>query len=315
MSASYGYFNRYEQLTSCRVASASNLTVSYYNGPNNNGIGATLTNAGSQAALSIDSITLNINDRVLVSAQTTGLQNGIYVVQALGSSSSNWVMVRAQDFQSGAQLATGMFCPIEAGAIGAGAFYTLVEPLPTSIGVSNVVFQGHGATSDVSFVGTPVVNNLPVVVDLFGNIGDSGIASNEVLQSSFASPDVNANIVIATTGSLTNTQIIAGSALFTPTGSKTYRIVSLILNVTTSFSGGSNNSALIIDIGSTDIITATNTAIKATAQSYQLGQSGFTWTGANANITAANPLKLKADASSDYSGGLATIQYSLVRTA
>jgi len=57
---------------SCRVATTAELTATFvYNGTGNNGVGDTLTNAGSQAALSIDGIELILNDRVLVKDQTT----------------------------------------------------------------------------------------------------------------------------------------------------------------------------------------------------------------------------------------------------
>ena len=51
-------FKHFEFKNSCRIATTSNLTVSYSN--ESSGVGATLTNAGAQAALNIDST--NIKD-------------------------------------------------------------------------------------------------------------------------------------------------------------------------------------------------------------------------------------------------------------
>lgn len=77
------------------VATTGNLTATYNNGTA--GVGATLTNSGAQAALSVDGVALATNDRVLVWQQTTGLQNGVYVVTAVGSGSTNWVLTRSSD--------------------------------------------------------------------------------------------------------------------------------------------------------------------------------------------------------------------------
>jgi hypothetical protein len=77
------------------VATTGNLTATYNNG--SSGVGATLTNSGAQAALSVDGVALATNDRVLVWQQTTGLQNGVYVVTTVGSGSTNWVLTRSAD--------------------------------------------------------------------------------------------------------------------------------------------------------------------------------------------------------------------------
>jgi hypothetical protein len=77
------------------VATTGNLTATYNNGAS--GVGATLTNSGTQVALSIDGVALAASDRVLVWQQTTGLQNGIYVVTTVGSGSTNWVLTRSSD--------------------------------------------------------------------------------------------------------------------------------------------------------------------------------------------------------------------------
>jgi hypothetical protein len=77
------------------VATTGNLTATYSNGAS--GVGATLTNSGAQAALSIDGVSMATNDRVLVWQQTTGLQNGVYVVTTVGSGSTNWVLTRSSD--------------------------------------------------------------------------------------------------------------------------------------------------------------------------------------------------------------------------
>jgi len=78
-------------------------TVTYNNGTS--GVGATITNAGTQAALAIDGYTFTATDvtnatRVMVKNQSSGLQNGIYVVTNQGSGSTNWVLTRSTDFNT-----------------------------------------------------------------------------------------------------------------------------------------------------------------------------------------------------------------------
>jgi len=77
------------------VATTGNLTATYSNGTA--GVGATLTNSGTQVALSVDGVSMAVNDRVLVWQQTTGTQNGVYVVTTVGSGATNWVLTRSAD--------------------------------------------------------------------------------------------------------------------------------------------------------------------------------------------------------------------------
>lgn len=87
--------NGFHVHTPVLVATTGNLTATYNNGTS--GVGATLTNSGAQAALSVDGVSLSVNDRVLVWQQTTGTQNGVYVVTTVGDGSTNWVLTRAAD--------------------------------------------------------------------------------------------------------------------------------------------------------------------------------------------------------------------------
>lgn len=87
--------NGFHVHTPVLVATTGNLTATYNNGTS--GVGATLTNSGTQVALSIDGVSLSVADRVLVWQQTTGTQNGVYVVTTVGSGSTNWVLTRSSD--------------------------------------------------------------------------------------------------------------------------------------------------------------------------------------------------------------------------
>lgn len=153
-------------LTPVRLVSTSNIAGTYYNGPNNNGVGATLTVAAS--SLTIDSVVCAVGDRVLLHTQTTTYQQGIYIVKSIDSTV---VLERAEDQQSLEQLKAGEYVAVGAGSVNAGNFYTLVEPLPTAIGVDAIVFNADPSAGGVSFSGgASTANAIPVFSDTSGNI-------------------------------------------------------------------------------------------------------------------------------------------------
>jgi hypothetical protein len=126
--------------TPCRVLDTSNLAGTYFQPIANSGIGATLSNNGSLAALVIDSVTLNQGDAVCLSAQSAPAQNGLYEVLNPGSTSIAWVLIRRSDMQTGGQLRGGMHAPIGAGTANAGKFAVLVETLPNVFGTDAITF-------------------------------------------------------------------------------------------------------------------------------------------------------------------------------
>jgi hypothetical protein len=154
-------------LTPVRVAATSNVVGTYSNGPNNNGVGATLTIAAS--SLTIDSVVLNVSDRVLLTDQSTSLQNGIYEVLSIGATV---VLQRSADFQNIEQIQTGQYVSVKGGSVNAGSFFTLIEPRPQTIGVSAIVFSTDPASgAAVTFSGGPsVANAIPVFSNTAGDI-------------------------------------------------------------------------------------------------------------------------------------------------
>lgn len=95
------------------AATTANLVATYSNGTS--GVGATLTNNDTQAALVIDGVTLSVSDRVLIKNQSTASQNGIYTVTDTGSVSTNWVLTRATDFDTSAEIQGGDFVFVTGG--------------------------------------------------------------------------------------------------------------------------------------------------------------------------------------------------------
>ena len=133
-----------------RVESPTALTVTYNNGTS--GVGATLTNAGTQAALVIDGVTLSVSDRVLIYTQTDATQNGVYTVTDVGSASTNWVMTRATDADSyGASdpdaLGQGDAFFVLEGDTGAGELYVMNTEGTITFGTTNITFTQVASTA------------------------------------------------------------------------------------------------------------------------------------------------------------------------
>ena len=131
-----------------RAATTSALTVVYDNGTS--GVGATLTNAGAQTALVIDGVTLVATNRVLVKDQVSTFQNGIYTVTNVGTSSTNWVLTRATDYDSSSEVVYHGVVLINQGATYAGLLYQEISPGPFVIGSSAITFAQFTSQS-ISF--------------------------------------------------------------------------------------------------------------------------------------------------------------------
>ena len=131
---------------SVKAASTTALTVTYSNG--SSGVGATLTNAGTQAALTLDSIALSVADRVLIKNQASALQNGVYTVTTVGTVSTNWVLTRATDFDNspGTEVGPGIFFFVEQGTTQADNGYVITSDAAITIGTTAIDFvQFSGA--------------------------------------------------------------------------------------------------------------------------------------------------------------------------
>jgi hypothetical protein len=122
----------------------------------NGGVGATLTNSGTNIALTIDSVLMTVGARVLVIGQTNQFENGIYEVTTVGVADIPgpgvpWVLTRASDGDSyqpasATSLCVGSYFFITQGTDYAGSSFTLTEPTgDIQIGISNIIFTQFSA--------------------------------------------------------------------------------------------------------------------------------------------------------------------------
>jgi hypothetical protein len=205
-----------------RVESPINLNATYNNGTD--GVGATLTNAGAQAALVIDGVTLSATDRVLVYEQTNQTQNGVYVVTNVGSGASNWILTRSDDtdtygLTSPNTLGEGSTFFVQQGDTGAGETYTCNTVGTITFGTTNITFvqisasQIYSAGTGLSLTNTTFsLTNTAVTAATYGNDGAvSQIAVNAQGQITSAS-NVSINASSISVGTLANGRTTAASA-------------------------------------------------------------------------------------------------------
>jgi hypothetical protein len=178
------------------VPAANQVTLSLsYNGPEittftngtgltigglvNAGVGATLTNAGANAAIQIDGVTLSATNRVLVYNQANAAHNGVYTVTTVGDGSTPWVLTRATNENtykpdSITGLGQGDYFFVQEGLTGAGESYVLTTNNPIIIGTTNLTFtqfsasQVYSAGTGLTLTGTQFSLTSPVLTSLGG---------------------------------------------------------------------------------------------------------------------------------------------------
>lgn len=129
---------------SCRVSTTVNIPGSSYSS-------ATKTIAGSvggDGTLVLDGVTVAMGDRVLVKDQTDRTQNGIYTVTRAGSMYLQYILTRAEDFDTSAEASPGSFTFIEEGTTNADTGWVMKSDQVIALDTSNIdwiQFSGAGS--------------------------------------------------------------------------------------------------------------------------------------------------------------------------
>jgi hypothetical protein len=198
------------------VPAANQVTLSLsYNGPElttltdgtgltigglvNAGVGATLTNAGTKAAIQIDGVTLSVSNRVLVYNQANAAHNGVYTVTTVGTpdpGGTDWVLTRTTDADtfrpdSTTGLGQGDYFFVQEGSTGAGESYVLTTANPLIIGTTNLTFtqfsasQVYSAGTGLTLSGTQFSLTTPVAV-ANGGTGLSSYTAGDLITATGA---------------------------------------------------------------------------------------------------------------------------------
>jgi hypothetical protein len=254
-----------------RVESPIDLNATYNNGTA--GVGATLTNAGTQVALVIDGVTLSVADRVLIYEQTDQTENGVYVVTDVGSGATNWVLTRASDadtyvVDSPNGLSEGSTFFVREGTTGAGETYTCNTTGVITFGTTNITFaqissaQIYSAGTGLTLSGTQF-----------------SIANTAVTPTSYGSASAVGTFTVNAQGQLTNavnTPIAIGAAAVSGLAASATTDTTNANNITSGSLGTSRLSGSYTGITGVGALAAGSLASGFTAVSAPLGGTGQT---------------------------------------
>jgi hypothetical protein len=246
-----------------RVESPINLNATYNNGTA--GVGATLTNAGTQAALVIDGVTVIVADRVLIYQQTNPVQNGIYVVTNVGSGSTNWVLTRSSDADTYVNaspdgLSEGSTVFVQQGTTGAGTTYTCNTTGTITFGTTAITFveissaQIYSAGTGLTLTGTTFSLTAPVATSL-GGTGLTTFTSGGAVYATSASV-LTTGTLPATAGGTGQSSYTAGDLLYA-TSATTLGVIADVATGNALISGGAGADPSYGKIGLTTHISGT----------------------------------------------------------
>ena len=190
---------------SCNLATIAALpTVTYNNG--SSGVGATLT-ASANGALTVDSVTATIGNRILVKNQASDLQNGVYTVTTVGDGSTPFLLTRATDMNTSGngynQINSGNYFLITAGSTLANTAWVQTTALPITVGTTSLVFSQFSSGVNTYTNGTGLsllanqfsISNTGITAGTYGNA--QRVAAFTVNSRGQLTAAVNTNISIA----------------------------------------------------------------------------------------------------------------------
>ena len=157
---------------------AGNLNATYNQpGGAGVGVGATLTNAGTQVALTIDGVLMTVGKRVLIYNQTSAFQNGVYTVTTVGTGATNWVLTRATDadtyaVNSPTGLGRGDAFFVTNGDTGAGELYVMNTVGVITFGTTSITFVQ--VSSQIPYIAGTGLNLNPSTTFNITNVGTAG---------------------------------------------------------------------------------------------------------------------------------------------
>jgi hypothetical protein len=261
------------------LTNASGLT---YATRANSGVGATLTNAGTQAALNVDGIALSAGNRVMVRLQTNGAENGVYTVTTVGSGATNWVLTRATDANmvnpgDPDGLGTGDYFFTQEGVINAGDSHVLTtEPNTMIIGYTTLTYTQFSGSVD--YVGGTNINITGQTISLTGTVAatNGGTGQNTTAVGDLLYGTTSNTWSKLTLGSANRSLVVNGSGTQVEWNAVALGAAGAVSGTLDETNGGTGNSSYTT--GDTLYSSAANTLAKlagnTTITKKFLGQTG-----------------------------------------
>ena len=233
---------------SVRVATTANLAATY-----NNGAG-TLT-ASSNGAISVDGVTLVVNDRVLVKDQSTAAQNGFYKVTTVGSGSAAFVLTRTPDADAASELTAGAFTFTEEGSANADNGYVLSTNGAITLGTTGITFEQFSGAGQISAGnGLTKTGN---TIDVVGTADKITVSSNAItIASSYVGQNTITTLGTIATGVWNGTDIgVAHGGTGLSAIAKGSVLVANSANTLSALDGGGSNDGFLAYTASSDTLS------------------------------------------------------------
>ncbi len=219
------------------------------------------------APAEVDGVSLVAGNRVLVAGQSTGSENGLYVVETVGAG-SNGTWVRSSDGNADGEIEAGMIVMVTEGTVYKDTQWKLITNDPIIIGTTALVFEQNSAFA-------------------FGNIFANGTA-------------VLANTVgDAVTFTAGDNIAITGNA---SAKSVTFAVTGISLN---SISNGTSNVTVVSSGGNVTVGVAGNEVAKFSGQGLDVtgnitgNGAGLSGINTFSNVTISGGNAIVADSISD----------------
>ena len=213
---------------------------------------AHITLSGGAPAV-VDGVTLVEDDRVLVTAQSTGTQNGLYIVSAVGTG-SNGTWARTSDGNETGEIEAGMIVMVTEGTVYADTQWKLITDNPIVIGTTALTFTQNYSANSISG-GT---SNVAVYSNANVTISSAGTANVLTVSST----GVAVTGTVSATGNVTGNYILGNGSQLSGIITSVANINSGTSNVTVVSSGGN----VTVGVGGT-----ANVAVFATTGEYVTG--------------------------------------------
>ncbi len=237
-------FGRYPLFTVRLTTGNSNLAGTYANGTA--GVGATLTEIGN-GALTIDSVSVALNDRVFLANQTSRITSGIYTETQAGDGSHPWILTRATDFDTPAEMNGNIN------------------------GVGNNYITATAGTSNAKYIWW--FDRLITTIGTDTPIGFSSLNKNgAIMRDSYNSPNnhTSGQMYVADANAVMQAVTMSGDVTLSNAGAATVaKINGVTLGTTTATSGNlliGSGSAWVTNAMSGDCTISSAGAINCTTQ-------------------------------------------------